>query len=65
MFVVEGQIEIEVHDSKDQCCTLDILQQGDTIGQYSILSNAGFKFDANALTDVKLFILTKKFLQEH
>lgn len=32
MFVVEGQIEIEVHNSKGECCVLDILKQGDVIG---------------------------------
>ena len=65
MFVVEGEIEIEVHNSKGECCVLDVLKQGDVIGQYSILKDTGYKFDANAFTNVKVFVLTKEFLLNH
>ena len=62
MFVVDGEIEIEVHNSKGECCVLDILKQGDVIGQYSILKDTGYKFDANALNSGKVFVLSNDFL---
>lgn len=67
MFVVQGDIEVEVHNSKGECCTLDILKQGDIMGQYSILTETGFRFEANVLTDGYMFVLSKDFLlnQQH
>ena len=62
IFIVDGLIEIEVHNSKGECCVLDILKQGDVIGQYAILTKTGYKFDANALTDGKIFTLSEAFL---
>ena len=31
-FVVEGQVEILIHNMKNECCQLDILNQGDNMG---------------------------------
>lgn len=52
-------------NTKGENCTLDTLQQGDIIGQYSILSDSTFKFNATATKPSAAFVLKKEFLKDH
>ena len=64
-FVASGAVEVIIHNSKNECCQLDVLRQGDVFGSYSILSNSLFKYDANALSKTKIYIIEKQFLLDN
>jgi len=44
-FVVQGRIELVVLNSMGEKFVMEVLRQGDIIGQYSILFNESFLFN--------------------
>mmetsp|Transcript_11980 Transcript_11980/g.18510 ORF Transcript_11980/g.18510 Transcript_11980/m.18510 type:complete len:130 (-) Transcript_11980:16-405(-) len=64
LFVVHGELELRIYDEDGNSTVLDTLQQGDTIGQYSVLANEGFMFTATANTNVRLLTLDSSFFNE-
>lgn len=64
-FIIEGDIDIEIHNQDGESCQLDVLKKGDVIGQYSILQERGFLFSATALEKVRTFTLSKQFFLEY
>lgn len=65
MFVVQGKLELEIRDEMTgDRFSLDILQQGDIIGQYHVLYEERFLFMARAVTQVRLLHLPASFFLE-
>ena len=64
MFIVNGSVEIQLVDSEHNKYEMDILKQGDTIGQYSVLSGLEFEFSATAMTHVRLLTLSDNFFRD-
>lgn len=64
MFIVNGIAELAINDAMGQKHTLEELQQGDIIGQYSTLFEEAMLFDIRAKTTLRVLTLSKDFFAE-
>ena len=61
MFIVNGVVELQVLNEEGQLHTLELLGQGDMIGQYSVLFNNDIMFSVIAKTNVRILMLDRNF----
>jgi len=61
---VEGIIDLIVFDPQGEEYVLETLQQGDNIGQYSVIFNEGFIFTAVAKSSVRILTLSSEFFMK-
>ena len=63
LFVVQGKVQLHMVDEfTGDRYLLDTLQQGDVIGQYSVLFMHPFLFSATAASQVRVLRLSKEVL---
>ena len=65
IFIVEGDISLTVFDSQGNEITLENLNQGDVIGQYSVLFNEEIMFSVKALTNARILTLSEEFFSKN
>ena len=61
-FITEGKVEIEIHNEKNECITIETLGRGDIIGQYSFIVQETFQVEAVAKRDTKILTLNNDFI---
>ena len=64
MFIVKGDVELQITDYNGVKHVLDTLHQGSCIGQYSVLYEEPFIFTAIAKSFVRFLILDQAFFVE-
>ena len=65
-FIVNGKVDLEIMDQEGNIHVLETLQQGDNIGQYSVLYHSDLVFSIMAKsTSVRLLTLNDKFFLDY
>ena len=65
IFLVQGQIELVIYDENGNESTLELLNQGDVIGQYSVLFDEEIMFSVFAKTNVRILTLSQEFFRSN
>ena len=65
IFIVNGCVELQVLDEDGNIHILEILGQGDMIGQYSVLFDTELMFSVIAKTNVRILTLDQNFFIQY
>jgi CRP-like cAMP-binding protein len=62
IFIIDGEVNVEVKDSEGNICHIDTLKKGDVVGQYSIINESELFFSLTTHTDCKIMTVDRDYL---